>query len=81
MKNAYKNQTNTSNIAMKNIANSPKFLSLAVLAAFMTFMAAGLNAQRVSLTMNANPVTSNKVSGDDASFINLEGSTKPQPEP
>lgn len=60
---------------MKNIIISPKLLAFTMLSAFMTFMVAGLNAQRIGVTMNVNPVTSNKVSGDDASFINLEGST------
>lgn len=60
---------------MKNIAISPKLLSLVILSAFMTFMVAGLNAQRIGVTMNVNPVTSNQVSGQSSSFINLEGST------
>jgi hypothetical protein len=56
---------------MKNTIISRSLLSLTLLIC----VAAGLSAQRVSLTLNANPVTSNKVSGSDASFINLEGST------
>lgn len=77
MKTPFKNQTQPSEatLAMKNTIISPKLITALMFAAFMSFMAAGVQAQRVSLTLNANPVTSNRVSGQSSSFINLEGST------
>ncbi|MFK7970339.1 MAG: hypothetical protein AB8F95_08230 [Bacteroidia bacterium] len=63
---------------MKNLAISSKLLSFALAFAFMTFMtfmASGLQAQRIGLTLNANPVTSNQINGNNSSFINLEGSS------